>query len=247
VATTSFNRAWNLEAFLDALVVELDRARDTLAIKALNRPLSYSVKDVGLQLQIFPQFDGQQVHFTTAQPGQTGASELRVDLGSITARTIKETAPEPITKDDVSIDALDIDSEAKKTLDKLGVKSSRDVERIEERNVDIQRLTENKLDYQGLANVISKARRRQRVPTVARAGIATEFGETVLAITGENLVTHPVPEFPVALLDGERVPVLSSSDRSLRLRVDPRRIAGRNSKLEIALDPFAVLALELKA
>lgn len=42
------NRAWNLESFVDALVVELDKTRETLAVKAVNRPLSYSVKDLSL-------------------------------------------------------------------------------------------------------------------------------------------------------------------------------------------------------
>ena len=33
----SANRAWDLESFLDSLIVELDKARDTLAVKAVNQ------------------------------------------------------------------------------------------------------------------------------------------------------------------------------------------------------------------
>jgi hypothetical protein len=249
MATASLNRPWNLEAFLDSLIVELDKARDTLAVKAVTRPLTYSVQDVDLQLQIFPQFDGEQVKFVTAQPGQQGASGLKIQLGSITARSIKETAPEPITRDDVSIESLDdIDEEAKASLRKLGIKSGRDLERMEERDVDLEKATNKKLDYGNLASIINKARRRQVAPSVSKVGVSKVQGAPVLNVRGENLVIgHSVPEFPIALLNGERVEVLAANDRDIQLRVDPSTLAGRANKLEIALDPFAVVAMELNA
>ena len=121
--TLSGNRPWNLESFLDSLIVELDKARDTLAVKGLTRPLTYSVQDLDLELQIFPQYDGEQIRFVTAQPGESGASELKVQLGSITSRSIKETTSEPITRDDISIEAVDeLDEEAKQSLRKIGIK-----------------------------------------------------------------------------------------------------------------------------
>ena len=33
------NEAWSLEAFVDSLVVELDKTRETLAVKSINKPL----------------------------------------------------------------------------------------------------------------------------------------------------------------------------------------------------------------
>ena len=42
------NRSWKLESFVDSLVVELDKTRETLAVKSINKPLTYSVKDVSL-------------------------------------------------------------------------------------------------------------------------------------------------------------------------------------------------------
>ena len=64
-----WNTAWQLEDFVDSLVVELDKTRETLAVKAINKPLSYTVKDLALDLNIFPSYDGDQVPFVTAQPG----------------------------------------------------------------------------------------------------------------------------------------------------------------------------------
>ena len=75
------NQAWNLESFLDSLIVELDKAQDTLSFKGITRRLTYTVKDVGLDLQIFPQYDGRKVKFVTAQPGDAGASKISIQLG----------------------------------------------------------------------------------------------------------------------------------------------------------------------
>jgi hypothetical protein len=248
MATASANRPWDMKSFLDSLTVELDKARDVLAVKAVTRPLTYSVQDVGLQLQVFPQYDGDQVKFLTAQPGESGASELKIQLGSITARSIKETTNDPIQRDDVPLADLEgIDEETKKSLEKVGVKSARDIERMEERNVDLQKVTDSKLDYGGLANVINKARRRTLPPSVKHVAVEQSHGERVLAVTGENLaVAGSLADFPVARLDGRRVEVKSSSPQSVELRVDPRELEGRARKLEIALDPFAVVSMDVR-
>ena len=47
---------WNLESFLDSLILELDKAQDTLSLKGVTRKLTYSVLNVALDLQIFPQY-----------------------------------------------------------------------------------------------------------------------------------------------------------------------------------------------
>jgi hypothetical protein len=237
-----------MKSFLDSLIVELDKARDVLAVKAVTRPLTYSVQDVGLQLQVFPQYDGDQVRFLTAQPDQAGASELKIQLGSITARSIKETTSDPIQRDDVPLDDLEgIDDETRKSLERVGVKSARDLERMEERNVDLQKVTNTKLDYGGLANVINKARRRSLPPSVKQVAVEESAGQPVLAVIGENLaVAGSLADFPVARLDGRRVEVTASSPQAVELRVDPGELEGRARKLEIALDPFAVVSMDVR-
>jgi hypothetical protein len=248
MATAGANRPWDMKSFLNSLTVELDKALDVLAVKAVTRPLTYSVQDVGLQLQVFPQYDGDQVKFLTAQPNQSGASELKIQLGSITARSIKETTSDPMQRDDVPLDDLEgIDEETKKSLEKVGVKSARDLERMEERNVDLEKVTDSKLDYGGLANVISKARRRTLPPSVKHVAVQQSDGGRVLAVSGENLaLAGSLADFPVARLDGRRVEVMSSSPQSVELRVDPGELEGRARKLEIALDPFAVVSMDVR-
>jgi hypothetical protein len=247
--TSVTNRAWNLQAFLDSLIVELDRARDTLAVKGVTRPLSYSVQDLGLDVQVFPQFDGRKVRFVTAEPGQAGASGLKIQLGSITSRGIKETTSEPPQRDDISLDDLEeLDDDARESLQRVGVTSVRDIERMEERNVDITSVAGGTLDYGSLAGVINKARRRRVAPAVKAVGISQSADGPLLRVEGRHLDIAPsLRDFPVARLDGEQLAVVESSPDAVVLRVDPGRLRGAGHALQIALDPFAVVAMELEA
>src|SRR5215204_4497092 len=121
------NTAWALEDFVDSLVVELDKTRETLAVKAINKPLSYTVKEVALDLNIFPSYDGDQVSFVTAQPGQEGASKVTIQLGSITDQQVRATSKVPTARNDVAIDDIDVDKATKRKLRKLGVNSVDDL------------------------------------------------------------------------------------------------------------------------
>src|SRR5437763_15269695 len=105
----SENTAWHLEDFVDSLVVELDKTRETLAVRAINKPLSYTVKDLALDLNIFPSYDGDQVKFVTAQPGQQGASRVTIQLSSITDQQVRATTKVPGKKNDINIDDIDVD------------------------------------------------------------------------------------------------------------------------------------------
>src|SRR5687768_12926971 len=101
------NRPWSLESFVDALVVELDKTRETLAVKAVNKPLTYTVKDMALDLQIFPTYDGDQVKFVTARPGEQGASKVSIKLDSITDQVVRATTKKLPSKDDTSIERME--------------------------------------------------------------------------------------------------------------------------------------------
>lgn len=264
------NQAWNLEAFLDSLIVELDKAQDTLSYKGITRRLTYTVKDVGLDLHIFPEFDGKKVRFVTAQPGDAGASKISIQLGSITDRQIKEAAKEPPTRDDILIEEVEgLDSEVKETLKKVGIRSTDDLERIERRNVDVEKVVKEQtdgktgVDYGNLANLINKARRRRQfAPRVSSAGLSQEDGRRVLALSGRNLVLRtPMPlaargeiaealgaaaSFPVAVLDNTRVEVLSATEDAIRIAIPESKLGQSSAVLKVALDPYAVITMEIK-
>ncbi len=239
------NKEWNLESFIDSLVIELDKAREILAVKAINRPLTYTVKDVGIDLNLFPTYNGDEVRFVTAQPGQTGASKLSIQLGSITDQQIRQTSKEPITRDNISIEAIDIDPETKKSLRKIGVSSVRDLEKIEKKNVDLEKVSSKKVNYKNLADVINKSKRGNLPPSVTKVSLSLSEGKPMLIVEGKNL--HVDDKFrPVAVINDNLANIVSSNDRELRIEVDSTAMSSGRNELVMTLDPYAIFKLELK-
>ena len=74
MATRGGQRAWSLNSFLDSLILELDRAQDTLAVKGINRRLTYTVENLGLELHLFPEFDGGEIRFTWSRSDSSARS-----------------------------------------------------------------------------------------------------------------------------------------------------------------------------
>lgn len=246
--TTSTNRPWDLEDFLDSLIIELDKAQDTLAIKGVTRPLTYTVKDVALDLQAFPTYDGRRVRFTTAQPGEEGASRISIELGSITDRVIREVTRGPIAEGDVPIEEVEeLDEDTKRSLRKIGVNSAADLDRIEERQVDLKAASGGKVDYRDLANVINRSKRRRTAPRIMGVGLAASSGGSRLEVSGSNLASSMSTEgFPAAFLNGERVDVERATDDKVVLSVPTSLLQDGANTLELALDPYAVVTLEVR-
>ena len=246
------NRSWNLESFLDSLIVELDKAQDTLALKGVNRPLTYTVKDVGLDLQIFPQYTNDGILFSTARPGETGSSKVSIQLGSISDRQIRETTKAPVDRDDITVDMIEgIDDDTKKTLKKIGVKAASDLERMEKKNIDLGKVAggARRFDYSSLANGIAQARRKQSKPQIKKLSLSqNDDGATVLAMSGSNLVLEEGgAEFPIAVLNDKPARVLSAASGELLLAVDDTDLQPGANELTVALDPYSIIRLEVQA
>jgi hypothetical protein len=240
--------SWKLNSFLDSLILELDRAQDTLALKGINRRLTYTVRDLSLELQLFPDFDGRELRFTNAGPGDTGAAKIAFQLGSITDRQIRETTREPPSKDDVSIEIVDdIDDDTKRELRKIGVTTVNDIERMERSNVDIKRASAG-VNYNKLANILNRTKRRQLAPAVAKAMLVTGEDVPVLALQGSNLATAAsVGDFPLATLNDTPVRIVNASAREVRIALQPGLLREGVNELRVALDPYAVITLDVNA
>lgn len=245
---------WNLENFIDSLILELDKAQDTLAMKGLTRKMTYAVKDVGFDLHLFPSYEDGKLKFQMARPGDQGGSRISFQLGSITDRQIRESGNEPISRDDISIDNLEgIDDEVKDSLLKVGVHSTRDLERMDQRNINVEKVVENKtqgkkkLDYTDLANMINKAKRRKFAPQLSAAqGLAGADG-LELTLRGHNfMLPGNDSRFPIALLNGETVQVVEATHDKLHLKVPHDCVKPGVNQLSIALDPYAVVNMEIK-
>jgi hypothetical protein len=248
------NRPWNLESFIDSFILELDKAQDTLALKGITRKLTYTVRDVALDLHIFPQYHDGEIRFVTAGPGEDGASRLSIQLGSISNRQIQEAAEEPISKDDMAIDVIEeIDEDVRDSLRKVGVRSARDLERMERRNVDLEKVVsekagaEKKVSYGDLANLINKARRQHLAPRVSRVSLSRSAGDRLLKIEGDHLLlSQEDAAFPMALVNDRPVAVVRADERTLHLTVPAESLRKGTNRLQVALDPYAVVQMEIK-
>jgi hypothetical protein len=240
------NTAWELEDFVDSLVVQLDKTRETLAVKAINKPLTYTVKEMALDLNIFPSYDGDQVKFITAQPGQQGSSKVSIQLSSITDQQVRATAKIPGTKNDINIDEIGIDKATKKKLRKLGVNSIDDLKQIEKKNVDLQKISNNEIDYKELANQIQKSRRSQNPPRVGAVSLSTDENKApYLLIQGENLAIDPgFP--PVAVVNQALAEVMSSSDKEVKIQITRDHDLSENNEVILTCDPFAVIKVTVR-
>lgn len=248
------NRPWHLETFLDSVILDLDRAVDALSVKKDNVRMTYTVQDLSLSLQVFPMYDGDAVKFVTARPDEDGASTVKVQLGSIRDTQMREIARRPPARDEVALDQMDIPRQERRELEKLGIRSDRDLVRtVEESKLDVERLTGRKVDYSKLAEVIRRARRTG--PDAPRVDdLRLERGEvpglSVLLVTGKNLGpgADACPEYPRARLGGRQVPVRASRDGA-RLYVavphDPDRGLD-DQPLTVALDRDAEITMRLR-
>lgn len=264
------NQKWNLEAFLDSFILELDKARDTLAVKGMNQPLTYTVRDVSLDLHIFPEYDGRRIKFTTAMPGDEGASKVSIQLGSITDRQIRQTTKEPVKDDDISLDDVeDIDEEEKDALRSIGVTSFKDLEKLEQRNVKLDKIPkvrEKMKNFSSLADRLKQVRsgRTSRSmseipevpvvpapergqPTVKHVALNRDDEGTglILQLEGDHLAL--ANDFqPQARLNRKDLELLLASPQQLQFRLEPSQLSEASNTLEVALDPSMIFKLNLK-
>ena len=246
-STNAGNASWQLEDFVDSLVVELDKTRETLAIKAINKPLSYTVRELALDLNIFPSYDGDHVSFVTARPGEQGASKVTIQLGTITDQQVRATTKVPGGKTEINISDVEVDKATKKQLRKFGVTSAEDVQQIAEKNVDLGKASDNTIDYTQLANQIEKSRRKRQPPVVRSASLQMDEGEApTLHIRGEHLAVNP--RFaPVAVVNERLAEVMYSSESELRIQLGAHHRFQADNELVLAMDPFSVVKLQVKA
>lgn len=241
------NIAWQLEDLVDSLVVELDKTRETLAVKAINKPLNYTVRELALDLNIFPSYDGDQVSFVTAQPGQQGASKVTIQLGTITDQQVRATTKVPGVKSEIGIAEVEVDKATRKQLRKFGVTSDDDIKQIEQKNVDLEKVSDNAIDYTKLANQIEQSRRKRKPPKVRSASLSIDEDKMpVLLISGENLAVNPRFQ-PVAVLNQVLADVMSSSETELKIRIDKHHRFFSDNEVILTVDPFAVVKIQVKA
>lgn len=240
------NKSWNLESFVDALVVELDRTRETLAVKSINKPVTYTVKDMSLDLQIFPTYSGDEIRFTTAQAGENGSSKVVIQLASITDQQVRSTTKRIASKDDIKLENMaDLDDDTKKSLRKIGVTSLKDLEEVEKRNVDVEKAAPGKINYTNLANVIQKTKRNTTPPKVKKVSLSMSGDEPVLILQGENLSVGSGFE-PVAVINDRLARVIKHGTDEVQIALEKEHLSQKDNQLVVTFDPYSVCRMNLK-
>jgi hypothetical protein len=153
----------------------------------------------------------------------------------------------PGVKTEISIADVSVDKKTRKQLRKLGVVSADDIKNIEEKNIDIEKASDNTIDYAQLANQIEKSRRKRTPPSVRSASLSlNEDRSPVLHIRGTNLAVNP--RFaPVAVVNDVLADVLSSSAEELKIKIERQHRLKDESEVVLTIDPFAVMKFKLKA
>jgi hypothetical protein len=180
------NQNWDLMSFIEAVTAELDRARDLSRVKSeAGRPLTYTVGNMSLVLNVFPVYDGDAVTFRTAGPNETGASELKVDLNSATATVVEQTTKPPPKVGDVAIDDIPLDKQTRDKLRNIGVDTKEDVERL--RDVKVRAGSGEEFDFARLATLMDEAASPRRPQIHDVVSFHRPNGAPKLGLIGDNL------------------------------------------------------------
>ncbi|MFL6331787.1 MAG: hypothetical protein ACJ754_00425 [Pyrinomonadaceae bacterium] len=119
------------EEFINSITSQLDRVQDALRLKAVNRPLTYALKDLALELQVFVELDAQgNVRFRTSGPNETGASKVQLGFTTITKPMIEENTVSLAMSRSPLLNELGLDAEQQKRLEQLGVRNAAQLQRL---------------------------------------------------------------------------------------------------------------------
>lgn len=138
-----------VEDFINAITTQLDRVQDALRLKAVNRPLTYALKDISLDLQVFVEVDPQgSVKFRSSGPNEAGASTIKLGFTTITRPMIEENTVSLAMTRSPQLDELGLDDDERKQLEQLGVRNAAQLQKLGQMtgNTTVSRLTKIPID-----------------------------------------------------------------------------------------------------
>jgi peptide/nickel transport system substrate-binding protein len=125
------NTEWQLADMVDAIAAEIDHAEDTLALKSYARGMSFSIRQLSLDLQVSVRRDDRgHVKFRTAEPNSIGTTTIKLDF----AQLLKSQLGDDRRKleqniDRRPLDALGLTSEEIRALNAISIYSIDDLHR----------------------------------------------------------------------------------------------------------------------
>ncbi|NUP09124.1 MAG: hypothetical protein HOW73_23995 [Polyangiaceae bacterium] len=123
---------FNVEDFVQSILSQLDRVQDALRLKAVNRPLTYALKDISLDFHVFAELDPQgNVRFRPASSNESGASTLKLGFTTITRPMIEENTVSLAATRSPRIDELGLSPDEVKRLESVGVRTAAQLNRLQ--------------------------------------------------------------------------------------------------------------------
>jgi hypothetical protein len=120
-----------VEDFLEAITAQLDRTQDALRIKAVNRPLTYAIREFNLDLKVFVEMDKEgNVRFRSGGANEEGASTVRIGFTTMTRPMVEENTVSMAETSSPSLDELGLHGEERKKLERMGVRNATQLRRL---------------------------------------------------------------------------------------------------------------------
>ncbi len=113
-----------IEDFLEAITAQLDQTQDALRLKAVNRPLTFALKDFNVDLKVFVEMDSQgRVTFRPAGPNEEGASTVSIGFTTITRPMIEENTISMEMAQAPTLEELGLARDEQRRMAKIGVRN----------------------------------------------------------------------------------------------------------------------------
>lgn len=215
-------RAYAVEDFVQALTAQLDRAQDSLALKArTGRPLTFALKDLAVDLRVFWEADPAtgRLLMRHAGPNEEAASTVKLSFTSITRAMVEENTFSLTAEEDPRGLAdlrgpNTLEDEDRRKLELVGVRTVGQLRRLSSGANPKSVETFLGIPVMRLRAALEQAAR----PAVFGQEVVRDHAGPLLRISGVNLADAGGAEVH---LSGEAVEVLSATPNEIVVR--PRR------------------------
>jgi hypothetical protein len=128
----------------------------------------------------------------------------------------------------------------------MGVSSVDDLQQIEKKQVDIQRASDNEIDYKTLANQIQKSRRNMTPPKVKGVSLSLdEDKRPYLHVKGENFTLDPKYP-PVTVINNQLAEVMEFNANEVKILLNKQHITQNESELIMTFDPYTLVKMNIR-
>ncbi|WP_299693088.1 hypothetical protein [uncultured Tateyamaria sp.] len=124
-----------IEDFLEAITAQLDKTQDALRLKAVNRPLTFALKDFAIDLSVFVEMDQDGVvRLRPSAPNEEGASQIHLGFATITRAMIEENTISMELTQAPTLEEAGLAPEETVRLQRLGVRNTAQLNRLNQRS-----------------------------------------------------------------------------------------------------------------